>query len=65
MMKIRDFIARGGGSLPQPSFLTDSAAYSRSQSLFEKVDFRSSLEVADPLRRCAPWSRQRLPTGSI
>ncbi len=37
------------GSLRQSGCLTGSAAYSRSQSLFEQVDFRSSLEVADPL----------------
>jgi hypothetical protein len=51
MMKIRDFIARGAARCDNRVFLTGSAAYSHSQSLFEQVDFRSSLEVADPLRR--------------
>jgi hypothetical protein len=50
-MKIRDFIAGGAACGDKRGFLAGLAAYSPSQSLFEQVDFRSSLEVADPLCR--------------
>jgi len=47
-MKIRNFIAGWGCSLRQTGFLTGSATYSRSQSLFEQVDFGQALR--SPIR---------------